>query len=183
MRSAAQIKRELLTLRFGKKLPMDKIAKDSRCTVQQVIQALQLDASELIQRRIDAYLDAGGLHKITQETKRVYAIERMSNELYFVWGMKTMRMDDVYLLSPQQQERLKNAMNMRLKRALRAYVTEKTGKEPFFPDSSSYWRCKARVAAEIGVVAPKRVLHRRDGKGPVVQDRGLHPDQDAQRRS
>ena len=179
MRSAGEIKRQLQVLRFSKKLPLDKIAKDSRCTVQQVIQAFKLEASELILRRLDAYLDAGKLHVITQETKRAYAIERMSNELWFVWGLHTMKMSDVYLLSVDRQKRLQIAMNWRLKRALRGYVKEKTGKEPLFPDSATYWRCKAKVAAEIGFVAPKRVLPGGDGARSVVQAGGVHSHQDA----
>lgn len=169
MRSAGEIKRQLQKLRFEKKLPMEKIARDSRCTVQQIIQAFKLEATEMILRRLDAYLDAGKLHVLTPENKRHFSIERMSNELWFVWGMKTMKMSDVLLLSVDQQKRLQIAMNWRLKRALRGYVQEKTGKEPLFPDSATYWRCKAKVAAEIGFVAPKRVLSGSDGPRTVVQ--------------
>ncbi len=178
MRSAGQIKKDLQMLRFAKKLPMEKIATDSRCTVQQIIQAFKLEASELIQRRLDAYLDAGKLHVVTQETKRAYAIEKMSNELWFVWGLHTMKMSDVYLLSPDAQKRLEIAMNKRLRRALRAYVTEKTGREPLFPDSASYWRLKAKVAAEIGFVAPKRVLPGGDRPSSTVQAGPVHNHQD-----
>ena len=154
MRKPGDIKNGLLHLRFKVGLPMTKIAEDAGCSVKQVIQGMQLEASETIQRRLDAYLDAGQLHKATPETKRALSIERLSNELWKVWNLRTLPMRDVMLMSPDRQERLRNAMHWRLKRALRAYVKEKTGTEPRFPDSKNYWQCKAAVAAKIGLVAP-----------------------------
>ena len=154
MRSAVEIKKHLLKLRFTDKMPLAQIAKDSGCQIKQVIQCMQLDASELVQRRLDAYLDAGHLHKVTKETRLLEQIANASRELGR-WKLRTIPMRDVRLMSTDQQKRLFRAMNWRLKKHLREYVKAKKGFEPRFPDANSYWRCKAAVAAKYGLVAPE----------------------------
>jgi len=177
VRSAVEIKKELLRLRFTVRMPMEQIAKDAGCQVKQVIQAMQLDASELVQRRIDAYLDAGHLHKVTKETRLLERLAHASRELGR-WQLRTIPMRDVRLLPPDKQERLYRAMQWRLKKALREHVKAIKGWEPRFADSASYHKCLSEMASRHGIVAPERVLHRRDGEGPVVQGGGVHPGRD-----
>ena len=154
MRSAGDIKRGLLDLRFSKKLPLKKIADDSGCSVPQVIAALQLDATETVQRRLDAYLDAGKMHVHTEDTKRTFRIEQLSRECWNLWKLHTIPMRDVYLLPPERQKRLEAAITWRLKRALREYIKAKFGYEPKLADSASYWRAKAKICAKHGAIEP-----------------------------
>lgn len=153
MRSALAIKKELLRLRFTVRVPLAQIAKDAGCQAKQIIQAMQLDASELVQRRIDAYLDAGHLHKVTKETKLLEKIAHATRELGR-WQLRTIPMRDVQLLPTEKQQRLYRAMQWRLKKALREHVKAVKGWEPRFPDSASYFRCKSEMAAKHGIVAP-----------------------------
>lgn len=154
MRNQAEIKKHLLKLRFTDGITLVQIAKDSGCQVAQVIAAMKLEASELIQRRLDAYLDAPKLHRVTKETRLLARIENFTRELGR-WKLRTIPMRDVYLMSPDQQRRLHRAMQWRLKKHLREYVKAKKGFEPRFPDANSYWRCKAQVASKFGLVAPE----------------------------
>jgi len=153
LRNQAEIKKHLIKLRFTDGISLVQIAKDSGCQVAQVIAAMKLEASELILRRLDAYLDAPKLHHATKETRLLGKIENMSREIGR-WKLRTIPMRDVRLMSTDQQQRLFRAMNWRLKKHLREYVKAKKGFEPRFPDANSYWRCKAQVAAKFGLVAP-----------------------------
>lgn len=169
MRRLTEIKTSLIKLRFKDGIPLAQIAKDSHCTPQQVMQAMQLEASETIFRRLDAYLDAGDLHKVTKDTKRTARIEWLTKELRQVYDLNTLPMRDIYLMSPEKQKRLEIAMNHRLKKALRERIQAETGKVIWFADSESYRRCKAKMAARFGELATKRNVHRSNRPGPVVQ--------------
>lgn len=156
MRSAGEIKRELLKLRFDRKfrLPLSLIAKDSRCTPQQVISAMKLEATETVQRRIDAYLDAGHLHEHRKGTRLLYRIERMSDELYREFGARSLPMRDIQLMPVERQKRMLVAMHWRAKRLLRRKFFEETGAELRLSDGLSYWRAKTRALSRKGIVAP-----------------------------
>ena len=145
LRSAAEIKRELIILRFTKKIPLVRIARDSRCGIPQVIAAMKLQATELIQRRLDAYLDAGHLHVIDKKTKLLDKIERMTFELRREFEQRSLPMKDVQLLSIDQQQRLANAMDWRLKKCLREKFKAQIGWELLIRDGESYWAAKAKV--------------------------------------
>jgi hypothetical protein len=174
LRSAVEIKKEILRLRFTNRMPLAQIAKDSGCQVKQVVQAMQLDASELVLRRLDAYLDAPKLHKVSKETVLLERLAHATRELGR-WQLRTIPMRDVQLLSTDKQKRLYRAMQWRLKKALREHVKAIKGWEPRFADSASYHKCLAEMASKHGIVAPERVFHGRDGAGPVVQAGGVHP--------
>lgn len=156
MRSAGQIKTELLRLRFDRKfrLPLAVIAKDARCSPPQVISAMKLEATETILRRLDAYLDAGHLHQHRKGTRLLYQIERLSDEMYREWGARSLPMRDVQLMPAERQRRLLTAMNWRAKRLLRLEFLKETGVELKLADGLSYWKAKAKAEARKGIVAP-----------------------------
>ena len=149
MRSADEIKRALIFLRFdrSKRLPLAKIASDSRCSPPQIMQAMRLEASETVQRRLDAYLDAGNMHTQSKETRLLRMIEDLSEELYREYEARSIPLRDVMLLSPDRQKRLRNAMEWRLKRLLREDFEKKTGRPIHFSDGLTYWRCKAKAVS------------------------------------
>ena len=155
MRSAGQIKTELIRLRFDRKfrLPLAVIAKDSRCSPPQVISAMKLEATEVILRRLDAYLDAGDLHVHKKGTRLLYQIERLSDELYREFGARSLPMRDVQLMPTERQRRLHTAMHWRAKRLLRGVFLKETGVELRLADGLSYWKAKIKAQARKGLVA------------------------------
>lgn len=155
MRTAGQIKTELIRLRFDRKfrLPLAKIAKDARCSPPQIISAMKLEATETILRRLDAYLDAGHLHTHTKGSRLLYQIERLSDEMWREWRARSLPMRDVQLMPTERQRRLLTAMHWRAKRLLRLEFKEETGIELKLADGLSYWKAKAKAQARKGVVA------------------------------
>ncbi|HLZ34266.1 MAG TPA: hypothetical protein VKP13_09620 [Nitrospira sp.] len=117
---------------------------------------MRLQASETVQRRLDAYLDAKHLHERPKNSELLYRIERMNMELWRVYRAHSIKMTDVALLSLDRQRRLALAMNKRLKRLLREKTRKEDGYEPMFNDSESYWKCKTRVLARKGIVDTRR---------------------------
>lgn len=182
MRTADQIKSELIQLRFTKRIPLSKIAEDSRCSPQSVIQAMKLEASETIQRRLDAYLDAKNLHVVTKETKLLNSIEHMNRELWIEFKAHSIPMKDVALMPAWRQERLRLAMDWRLKKLLRERVEKEIGKPLKFSDGESYWRIKAKILTRKGELpayrkSPYRYRPRSMGEGGDLQ-----PHQDKNRK-
>lgn len=155
MRTAGQIKTELIRLRFDRKfrLPLAVIAKDSRCSPPQLISAMKLEATEVILRRLDAYLDAGHLHKHTKGTRLLYQIERLSDEMWREWGARSLPIRDVQLMPVERQRRLLTAMNWRAKRLLRHEFMKETGVELRLADGLSYWKAKTKAQTRKGLVA------------------------------
>ena len=183
MRPAVAIKRELLILRFQKKLPLAQIAKDSGCVPKQVIQAMQLDATEVILRRLDAYLDAAHLHKRDKNTRLIWELEQMTRELIREYKVRTIPMRDVINLPTEQQKRMKSAMNWRLKKLLREKWQRDHGSEIHFPDSQPYWTCKAKVLTREGKLDPDREPRHRLWSRSVGKGRNLQPRQNQNRRA
>lgn len=169
MRTAGEIKTELIKLRFAKRLPLLKVAEDSRCTVQQVMSAMKLEATEVILRRLDAYLDAGHLHVHIKGTRRLFRIERMKDELWRQFQARSLPMQDVQLMPPDRQIRLMHAMDWRLKHLLRERVKKETGIDLHFADGLSYWHCRAKVLAREGKLVTKRNPHYLHRPGAVVK--------------
>ena len=167
MRSAAQIKQELLKLRFTLKLPLKKISDDSRCSPHQIMQAMQLNASETIQRRIDAYLDAKTLHHHDRESRLLSEIERLSYEMFKFLGVRNIPMRDVYIMPVDKQKRLFTAMNWRAKRLLREKIEQETGEPVYFPDGKTYWSCKASFYTRNGEFITHRKSHHRQRPSPI----------------
>lgn len=182
MRSAGEIKRELIVLRFQKRLPLVKIAEDCGCSVQQIMSAMKLEATEVIQRRIDAYLDAKHLHKHEKNTRMLWDLEQLTRELVSVYNARTLPMRDIQNLSPEQQKRMRNAMHWRLKTLLRDRWRNDHGTEIHFRDSQSYWTCKAKVLTREGKLAPNRKPYHRLWSRTVGKSRALQSRQDANRR-
>jgi hypothetical protein len=153
MRTQLQIKQELERLRFDRKhqLPIAKIAQDSRCNQRQVTDAMTLNASETVLRRLDAYLDAGHLHHLDKDSKLLNRIEWLKNELYREYQARSIPMEDVMRLPLERQKRLFTAMQWRAKRLLREKIEKESGARLYFPDGLSYWRCKAKVIARGGI--------------------------------
>lgn len=170
MRTAGEIKKELIFLRFDKtkRLPLVKIAKDSRCSPVQVMDAMRMIASETIQRRLDAYLDAKDLHVKSKDTMRLRKIENLTRELWNEYEARSLPVKDVMLLSPARQERLLIAMEWRAKRLLREKFHKETGVEIHFSDGLNYWRCKTQAATRQGKLSENRNNHYRYGPRPVV---------------
>lgn len=156
MRTAGQIKAELIRLRFDRKfrLPLAKIAKDARCSPPQLISAMKLEATEVILRRLDAYLDAAHLHVHTKGSRLLYQIERLSDEMWRQWGARSLPMRDVQLMPRERQLRLHTAMHWRAKRLLRLEFKKETGVDLKLADGLSYWKAKAKAEARKGIVAP-----------------------------
>ena len=183
MRSAGDIKRALIVLRFQKKLPLSKIAGDSGCTPQQVMSALKLEATEVVQRRIDAYLDAGHLHKFEKHSRLLWELEQLTRELVKEYRVRTLPMRDVQLLPVEKQLRMRNAMNWRLKRLLREKWQKEHGTPIHFLDSQTYWTCKAKVLTREGKLAPNRKPFHRLWTRPVGKIRDVQSRQDQNRRN
>lgn len=175
MRSPGEVKTALIQLRWGKKLPLVKIAKDSGCTPRQLMDAMQMTASETICRRIDAYLDAKHLHVYEKSTKLLYKIEQMREELWREFKAKSLPMRDVQLMPKDRQIRLANAMDWRLKRLLREKVEKEHQIQIHFEDSASYWRCKAKILTREGKLAPHRKSPYRYGPRAVGEKLDLQP--------
>lgn len=148
MRSAGEIKRELIRLLYGLKLPKTKIAQDSGCSEFQVWSALRLNATETVLRRLDAYLDAPHLHHHVKGTRLLKKIEMMREELWERFRAPSIRMSDFQLMSKEKQEWILNRMHWRAKRLLKARVKERTGSDVHFADGSNYWACKKKVKAK-----------------------------------
>lgn len=156
MRTADEIKKALIHLRFTKRLALANIAQDSRCSPYHVMLAMKCEASEIIQRRLDAYLDAKHLHVYDRKSDLLDQIERMTNELAREYQARSLPMKDVKLMSVDQQTRLRDAMDWRLKRLLRERIQKDYGIEIYFSDAERYWRCKAKVQVREGKLAPDR---------------------------
>ena len=136
--------------------------------------ALKMEASETVLRRLDAFLDAKDLHAPDKSSALLSKIEMMSNEIRRMYGERTIPMRDVMRLSTAAQQSLARKMNWRLKRLLRAKVIKDYGYEPILPDSESYWRSKTKVLARVGELAPHRKPDRGAGPGAVPQNGQIH---------
>lgn len=177
MRTPQQIKDALVFLRFdkSKRLSLAQICRDSRCQSRQVTDAMTLNASETVLRRLDAYLDAGQLHEVHKESRLLNRIEYLKNELFREYAARSIPMEDVMRLPLDRQRRLFNAMEWRAKRLLREKVEKEAGARLHFSDGLPYWRCKAKVVARGGIVFKNGNARRGDGSRPVGQSKQLHP--------
>ena len=174
MRSAGDIRRELLKLRDLKRIPFAQLENDARCTRHEITAALRLEATEDTLRKLDAYLDAPHLHSAeTRDSQAMYEYERNSNELYRVYGAKTQHPLTFQGLSNDQKKRMLASMDYRLKCLLKEFL-EATGVKVRLPDGLNYWLSKdylrkKGVRLDLSDGNARRVL----GARPVGQSRFL----------
>jgi hypothetical protein len=142
MRTQGEIKTELLKLRDLKRMPYSKMAEDSRCSKEQIITALKLEATEPVLRRLDAYLDATHLHVHKKDSDLLYRIEQLDRELYREFQAKSIHILTVQSWSVDRQKRHAAAMDYRLKQLLKERIERDTGARMRFPDGLNYWKCK-----------------------------------------
>lgn len=142
MRTPGEIKTELLKLRDLKHLPYSHITEHSRCSVPQIVSALKLEATEDVMRRLDAYLDATHLHVNKKHTEMLWRIEKLDNELYRVFGAKTIHILTVQDWSRDRQRRHLDAMDYRGKRLLKRTLELMGLQKIRFPDGLHYWKWK-----------------------------------------
>jgi hypothetical protein len=168
------MRNELIRLRFKEGLPFAQIARDAGVSPDQLKQAYKFEASETIWRRIDAYLDAGDLHKVSTDNRRIARIMKLNREMWTRYRMVSIPERDVRKLSIDRQKRLEIGMHNRLKKVLRAEAKEKTGQEPWFGDGESYWRCKAKVLARFPQLASDGDTGFRERTRTVVPGKPVH---------
>ena len=160
MRSAGEIKKQLLILRDLKHLPRSHICENARVSLHQFTTALRLEATEDVLIKIDAYLDAKHLHVRKKNSERIYRFERYDRELYCQYGAKSIHALTFQNMSYDQQDRMLASMDYRCKRLL-AEKLEREGVKVRLPDGLNYWKCKELVAKQALVVKkrdPRRVL-------------------------
>lgn len=151
MRTADELRTQLLILRDKKRIDSTKIAEDSRCSRAQVMQALAMKASEDVHRKLDAYLDATHLHVQERNSVIMTKIELLDQEMFHQLGLKNLHPLTVQGFSPDSKKRHLAAMHMRAKKVL-CEKLEKEHKLKFtFPDALDYWECKQRACQRLGI--------------------------------
>lgn len=174
MRSAGEIRTELLKLRDLRKLPYAQLEQDSRCSRAQIVTALRLEATEDVLLRLDAYLDAPHLHAVRKESEDLYDYEKYSNELFRCYGAKTVHPLTFQNYPPDRRKRMLAAMDFRCKKLFAEVAKLQTGKDLVLPDGQNYWRCKEYVrkkgiSVDLTHGNARRVLR----EGPVGKSRFL----------
>lgn len=144
MRSAGEIRTELLKLRDLKRLPYAHIEENSRCSRAQITAALRMEATEDVLRKLDAYLDAKHLHEARKDSEELYQYERYSNELFRCYGARTVHPGTFQNYSRDRKKRMLAAMDFRCKQ-LFAEVMRRTGSDARLPDGLNYWKCKEYI--------------------------------------
>lgn len=172
MRSAGEIKKQLLILRDLKHLPRAHICENSRVSLFQLTQALRLEATEDVLRKLDAYLDAPHLHMRKKNSERIYRFERYDRELYCQYGAKSIHALTFQNMSYDQQDRMLAAMDYRCKRLL-AEKYAAMGITLRIPDGLNYWQAKKLVEQKQALVAKKRDPGRLLRPGAVGKSRFL----------
>lgn len=172
MRSAGEIKKELLKLRDLKHLPRAHICENARVSLHQFTSALRLEATEDVLIKLDAYLDAKHLHVRKKNSERIYRFERYDRELYMNYRAKSIHALTFQDMSADQQDRMLAAMDYRLKRLL-AEKLEREGVRVRLPDGLNYWKCKDLIEKKQALVVKKRDPGRVLRPGPVGKSRYL----------
>lgn len=147
MRTAGQIKRELIDLIWRKRLPKSKIADDARCSMYQLWSVLKMEATENVLRRFDAYLDAKDLHHHVKGSRLLSKIEMLADEMYHQFDAPSLPTKDFALMPVDKQRYIYARMHMRAKRLLRDYYEKSTGGKIQFSDGTTYWHCKDKLKA------------------------------------
>lgn len=161
LRSAGQIRDALILLRFKKRIPFAKIMRDAGVNPDQLKAAYAMEASETVQRRLDAYLDAGQLHHVDSLTALQERIKEMTRELWNTYKAQSIPIDDVARLSPDKQKQLAHNMNYRLKKLLREKMErEHPGTKFYFADGEPYWKAKKRMEARAATADGNDGSHR-----------------------
>lgn len=144
MRSPAEIRSLILRLRDKAKLPLAVIAERSRCSRHEIITAFTFDASEQTMIRLDAFLDAPKLHKRERNSKLLYKIEKLGQEMYHFLGLKTAHPEKVARQQVWEQELTWERMNWLAKTTLQRKMLADHGLVVKVPDGEPYWLYKER---------------------------------------
>ena len=144
MRSPADIRKYLLIVRDRNQLPLSEICRGSRCSRHEFFAALRFEASEDTLRKFDAYIDAPHLHTVKKETKLLFKIERMSEELYREYNCKSPHPRWIQNLPIDKQENILLAMYFRAKCYLAQMMYVETGRVYKIPDGQTYWQWKKK---------------------------------------
>lgn len=144
MRPPGEIKRQLLVLRDLRHLPYSHMAEHSRCSRDQIMSALQLEATEDVLVRLDAYLDAKHLHVRKRSSELLWRYERNDRELFRMFGAKSFHSLTVQEMPQDKVRRMIDAMDYRLKNLFHRYLQLK-GVKAALPDGLSYWAWKAKI--------------------------------------
>lgn len=172
MRSAGEIKKQLLILRDLKHLPRAHICENSRVSLFQLTQALRLEATEDILRKLDAYLDAKHLHVRKKNSERIYRFEMYDRELYCQYKAKSIHALTFQDMSIHQQDRMLAAMDYRCKRLLSEKLARE-GKPVRLPDGLNYWKCRELIEKKQALGVKKRDAGNLLRPSPVGKSRFL----------
>lgn len=144
MRSALQIRNELLRIRDRNRLPYVELSRRSRCSRKEIWDAILLRATQETLIRLDAFLDAPKLHHKKSETELLWRIEELDREIYREYGEKSMHPWRVQLLSEDRQRRLYLQLDFKAKALLvkKIYAEHKVVFK--IPDGQSYWHFKVK---------------------------------------
>ena len=172
MRSAGEIRKELLKLRDLKHLPRSHICESARVSLHQFNTALKMEATQDTLIRLDAYLDAPHLHIRKKHSERIYRFEQYDRELYCQYGAKSKHVLSFQDMSKDQQDRMLSAMDYRCKRLL-AEKLERDGVRLRLPDGLNYWKCKELYERKKALVATNRNPRRVFRPGTMGKSRFL----------
>lgn len=145
MRAPGEIRKQLLLIRDKNQLPYGLLCERSRCSYNEIVSALKLEASENTLRRLDAFLDAPALHVPPEkDTRLLWEIEQLSRELYHEFRVRTAHPLRVQRLSVDRQKRMLLALNFHAKCMFVQMMHAETGLKFRIPDGQSYWQFKAK---------------------------------------
>jgi len=155
MRSAGEIRTELLKLRDLRHLPKAHICENARVSAHELISAFKLEATELTLLKLDAYLNAPQLHVRKKHSERIYRFEQYDRELYMRWKAKSIHVLTFQDKTRDEQERTLSAMDYRCKRLMIEEYARK-GIALCIPDGLNYWKARKYVEEKQALVAKKR---------------------------
>jgi hypothetical protein len=144
VRTPGEIRKHLLRIRDGNQLSYAMLQERSRCSYNEIMSALRLEATQDTLIRLDAFLDAPKLHVRRKETKLLWQVEEISREVWREFGMSTPHPLRVQRMSEDQQKRLYNAIDFKAKCCFVQMMYVETGLRFKIPDGQSYWQFKVK---------------------------------------
>lgn len=176
MRAPHEIRKEILRIRDINRLTMTTICERARISRHEITAALGMRATEDTLRRLDAFLDAPKLHERGREQTLVEAqLERLSNEVWREFKMKTTHPKIIANMPFDKQKRLLGEITWRAKYALQRKILADHGLVVKVPDGATYWqykeRCLHRIRGEEAVRTGDRDSRRVPWSRPVREER------------